>query len=81
MPIASGVIVPSVPEQQQQLVDRLNAHESIEVSGIGPKGIAVVFEESDMSKMTKLTKAVAEWDDVADLQMAYCNWEDLEGEA
>ncbi len=74
MPIASGVLVAVSSDREDSLVERLKQHEAIDVSGVGPKGIAIVLERSTMQEMTNLTKELAAWEDVRELQMTYGNW-------
>lgn len=77
MPIAGGVVIPVQVEASQDLAERLGAQAGVEVSGVGPAGIALVFESDTMEAMNRLTSMVRERKDVADLQMTYCNWEDV----
>jgi len=76
MPIASGVVVPVDMALKQQLADDLGQRTEVEISGVGPLGIAVVLETASMDAMTSLTGQIAGRHDVMDLQMTYCNWED-----
>lgn len=76
MPIASGVVIPVDLERQQRLAEQLGNEPGIEISGIGPTGIAVVLESETMAAMTSLTSKVVALPDVVDLRMTYCNWED-----
>jgi len=77
MPIASGVIIPQQPKASNELADLLAVEKGVEVSGIGPHGVALVFEADTMNDMTYLTKRIRSRQDVADLQMTYCSWEDI----
>ena len=76
MPIAGGVIIPQ-QESSTELAEQLANETGVEVSGIGPGGIALVFETETMDGMTQLTRRIRARRGVADLQMTYCSWEDL----
>lgn len=76
MPIASGVVVPADAEQAHLLAEQLGTEPGVEISGVGPVGVAVVFESETMDALNKLTGKIKQRADVVDLQIAYCNWED-----
>jgi nitrate reductase NapAB chaperone NapD len=79
MPIASAVVVPAGKEEKGPLAARLAGTEGVEVSGVGDKGIAIVLEGSDLDQLKRLSEAIAAWEEVMDFQLAYFNWEDLDG--
>jgi len=78
MPIASAVIVPVENENREMVAERLRRLSDVEVSGVGAKGVAIVLEGESIDEMKKLSRRIADWDEVLEFQLAYLNWEDLE---
>lgn len=76
MPIAGGIVVPVQKDAGQNLALSLTQETGVEVSGIGPGGIAVVLERASMAGVTGLAERLAARTDVAAVQVTYCNWED-----
>ncbi len=73
MPIAGAVVSAADLEGKQQLAGLLGAEPGVEVSGVGPIGIAIIVETETMKALTSLTKKIKQRPDVADLRMTYCN--------
>ena len=76
MPIGGAVVIAMDMKNQQQLANLLEAELGLEVSGVGPTGIAIIVESETMKEMTSLTNNIKQLKDVADVQVIYCNWED-----
>lgn len=76
MPIAGAVVTAANSEGGQDLAGLLVSEAGVEVCGIGPAGIAIIVESDSMDGLTSLTKKIGQREDVADLRMTYCNWED-----
>ncbi len=79
MPISGAVVIVSDLQEKQSLASELAAEDGVEVSGIGPAGIAIIVETKTMDEMTCLTSKIKHRSDVKDLEVTYCNWEDLDG--
>lgn len=77
MPIASAVVVPVKPQAGEALAARLQTLEGVEAGGVGPRGVAVVMERKTVDELKRLSEAISAWEEVADFQLAYFNWEDL----
>jgi len=76
MPVAGAVVVPATQEVEENLSARLSAVEGVSVEGIGEKGIALVLEADSVDSLHEMSEAISRWDEVADFQLAYLNWED-----
>jgi nitrate reductase NapAB chaperone NapD len=77
MPIAGALIVPSSPDAGEALAQKLRGLSGVEVTGVGEKGVAVILEQADVEALKKLSGDISAWDEVADFQLGYLNWEDL----
>lgn len=77
MAIAGAVVVPVDRESLEVLKARFARMKTIEIQKIGPRGIAVVLEDTDTNELRKLSKTIEAWDEVVDFQLAYVNWEEL----
>lgn len=76
MPVAGAVVVPATQKVEENLSARLSAVEGVSVKGIGEKGIALVLEADSVDSLHEMSEAISRWDEVADFQLAYLNWED-----
>lgn len=80
MAIAGALVVPFNKDCVHGLKERLSELTSVEVKEVGPKGIAIVLEEKDTHRLKKVSEQIQAWQEVVDFQLAYLNWEELEGE-
>lgn len=78
MAIAGVVVVPAATAVANTVAEKLNSLNEASVQGVGDRGIAVVLEAADVGRLKKVSRAISEWVDVANLQVAYLNWEDAE---
>ncbi len=75
MAVAGAVVVPVGDAAAAVLADRLARLPGVEVQGIGPRGVAVVLEAPHTKDLERLSEDVLAWEEVADFQLGYCNWE------
>ncbi len=75
MAIAGAVVIPVNDAAAAELAARLAKLPGLEVQGIGPRGIAVVLEAPQTKDLERLSEEVLAWEEVADFQLGYCNWE------
>ena len=80
MAIAGILVTPVDRDSEAVVVERLRQLEGAEVQEIGPKGVAAVLEANSTEKLKELSRAIKKWEEVADFQLAYLNWEDLSDE-
>lgn len=80
MAIAGALVVPFSKDCIHDLKERLNELTSVEVKEVGPQGIAIVLEEKDTAGLKKVSEQIQAWQEVVDFQLAYLNWEEVEGE-
>jgi len=78
MPIAGALVIAVEMAHQQELADQLAAESGVEINGVGPVGIAITVETETMKEMTCFAAKVKQLEHVADFQLTYCNWEDLD---
>jgi nitrate reductase NapAB chaperone NapD len=76
MPIAGAVVTPIQREFEASLSERLSELADVSVQGVGEKGIALVLEGDSVDSLHRTSEAISKWDEVADFQLAYLNWED-----
>jgi nitrate reductase NapAB chaperone NapD len=76
MPIAGAVVTPIKREFEETLTERLSSLDEVSVQGVGDKGIALLLESDSVDSLHRTSEAISKWDEVADFQLAYLNWED-----
>ena len=76
MPVAGAVVTPIKKEFEESLSERLSTLADVSVQGVGEKGIALVLEADSVDSLHRTSEAISKWDEVANFQLAYLNWED-----
>lgn len=80
MAIAGALVVPAKKETTSELVGRLKKISGVEVETTGPNGIAIVLEAENSKSLKDLSTDIEKWDEVVNFQLAYLNWEEIDGE-
>jgi nitrate reductase NapAB chaperone NapD len=76
MPVAGAVVAPLKRGLEKSLSEKLSALTGVSVEGVGEKGIALVLEADSVDALHEISESISKWDEVADFQLAYLNWED-----